>query len=177
MLEIGKNIPRQPKNIAKSVPCNIASNDVNILRKINFNQNQFNVSSSPNGWYVDFVGTIPPPPNLNNFHCELDGKTVTIAAGNFILGGIGNYRIENTIPDNPTGYAGEFDLSGDPDWAFAWLQRDGTSSGVDHMASYPLSDTNTIRVPLTKYSLDDNDNYYLVEICHEFDVYLDSPTR
>jgi len=180
MIELGQNIGRQPlANLAtNSDALNKMADVVNTLRRLKFDQN-FSVHTIPGGGL--FVGLRPSVASVGTndgatFFCSCSGATVTVTAGTFRLHGIGNYRVEPD-PDNNPGIAGTVVLAGTPDWVYAWIYRDHTAWGIDHMATEPTSDTNIFSVPLAKYALDSTGAYYMIECCHKYDVNIDAPIR
>ena len=108
--------------------------------------------------------------DLANFKCTLSGSTVTVAAGNFKLHGVGSYRVPTV----------DVVLTGTPDWVFVWHNRDHSGSGVDHLVTPdltgPESDVNVIRVPLVKCELISG-AYVITERAYRYDIQFDVPIR
>lgn len=175
MLEIGKEVPKQGA-IAKGKAFNELNNTLNVLRKFSFNQQQFSVSVTPAGWTVSLLPFEVGTTIKGNFSNSLKGNQVTIAAGNIVLHGIGTYRVEPDPSGSPL-IAGRVTLTGSPDWTYVFCSKDGSSYGVDHMATFPTTDTNMYRWALCKFEIDPSGAYYLVETCHLFDVGGLNPIR
>lgn len=162
-------IGRQPlKMPTNSTAINRMAEAVDILRRLDFDRSQFDVRFDASGIHVTGKAMAGTGAILSgSFLCTLSGSIVSVRAGTFRLHGIGNYLCNATT----------ITLTGDPDWVYAFHMRDHSSSGIDHMASEPTSDTNTIRVPLARYDMGSTGSYVLGETLHLFDVQFDMPIR
>ena len=168
MTELGQNVGRQPlAHLAtNSGALNVAAAVLNTLRKIQFDPN-FTVRYVPGGGLFVGLNRLNVAQNTGTFSCVLAGNTVQVRHGTFRIAGVGNYYCPDTA----------INLSGSPDWVFAWMSRDGSAQGIDHQTTEPVSDTNTLRVPLAWYTINGDGSYSLGDTTHLYDVVIDVPLR
>ena len=109
-----------------------------------------------------------PVDELADFQCYLDsGNSVRALGGYFNLVGIGQFPVAGKT----------IILTGEFDYVFAFYTYGNNIVGIDHQASLPVSDTNTIRVPLTRWDLIGAGSYKLGATMHKYDITMGNPLR
>lgn len=170
MLNIApKNIPLQKRNIVLNTSAiNDITRVVNNLKNMTFDTRIFDVTSYPTGTFITarVTGGVALD-DKPTFKCTLAGDKVTVSAGTIRHHGLGKWRVAEK----------ELTLTSENDYVFVYYYRDGSQQGIDHMASEPNSDTNTVRVVLAQYKMIGASSFELVETCHKYDVNFSNPLR
>jgi len=106
---------------------------------------------------------------LMNFSCSaVSSGVVTVRKGTLRIHNVGNYAVAET----------EITLAGDTAWVYLEHARSHLETTiVTQSETEPESSATVLRIPLAKYTLNEDGDYELEETCHEGDVNIDAILR
>lgn len=143
---------------------------VNKLRNLNFDQKYFSVSATPGGIFVTVRAGegAAADDDKATFRCvQTAPNKVMVYAGTIRHHGLGHWSTIDT----------EVTLSGSEYiWIFVCFARDASANPyIDQQIDEPISDTSTIRIPLTYWHQISENVYERVKTAHKYDVHMGNP--
>ncbi len=102
-----------------------------------------------------------------SFGVSVNGSVATVISGNVRMHDVGNYTVSG----------GDVALSGTIMWVYVSFDRETHVGTLECVASEPVSDSATIRLPLVYVEGSSEAGFSVVKICHVGDFNFTSPLR